>query len=136
MHALQPVPVDGWDVVAVLWPLNKDFRPNLEKFKALDYDSRFEPQADAAIDRYLQTGEWGLVSVETWRVLLERHCQAIMVATLNAAQGNPLMSVPASLPHDALKGAAMLWLLYGMKLPFPTEDRSAHAIPAVPPRGR
>lgn len=136
MQSLRPKKLDGWAVVAALWPLNDDFGPNLSAFRALAYDSAYEAHADAAIDRYIANGHWGPVSIEAWRVLLERHCQAIMVATLNAQAGNAPMSVPETLPHDALTGAAVLWWLYGMKLPFPPADRSTHEAPARFPAAR
>ena len=131
VESLQPVKIEDWAIIEALWPLNDSFRPNFAAFSGLHYDPAFEPHADEAIDRYLATGNWGPVSVETWRVLLERHCQALELAMLKMAEGNLAMSVPAMLPPDALHGAAVLWWLYGMKLPFEPADRSAHEVPAA-----
>jgi len=129
MDELQPVAVDGWTVVEALWPINDDFRPKHGAFRALTYSPAHEAKADEAIERYLSTNSWGPVSLETWRVLLERHSQAIMVAALNARAGNPPMFAPHSLPKPALKGAAVIWLLHSMKLPFPPEDHSHKELP-------
>lgn len=133
MAEMQPVHLDGWAVVHALWPLNDDFRPQFAAMRVLPYDAAFESKADRAIERYLADGRWGPVSIETWRVLLERHMQAIMVATLNAGAGNPVMPVPQQLPDHARQGAAMLFLLHAMKLPFPPGDRSDDELPTSPP---
>jgi hypothetical protein len=133
MNELVPMPIDGWAVVRALWPLNDAFRPNFAAFKGMPYGAEHEPQADAAIERYLATGSWGPVSIETWRVLLERQQQAIMVAVINAQQGNPPMRAPDRLPEAALTGAAMLWFLHSMRLPFPPDDRSRSELPSDGP---
>lgn len=128
-----PVRLSGWDMVTALWPLNDAFRPQFHAFRALAYSSRFEPQADLAIEQWIESGQWPPVSVETWRVLLERHAQAIVVAAVNAAAHSPMMSVPATLPENARTGAAVIWLLHGMKLPSPPADRSRFQLDAMPP---
>lgn len=129
MNALTPAPLGGMEVVEALWPLNDAFRPNFAAFRALPYNEAYGSQADAAIDRFIATGRWGPVAVEAWRVLLERHTQAMTAATVNAVHGNAPMAVPESLPKSALTGAAILWCLYDMQLPYPPEDRSAHVLP-------
>lgn len=130
LGSLQPVPVDGWAAVEALWPLNDAFRPLITAFRSLPYDAAFEPHADRAIDGFLETGQWGPLSLETWRVLLERHTQAIIVATLNAQAGNAPLSLPRELPKEAMTGAVVIWFLYAMKLPYPAGDRSRHEVAA------
>jgi hypothetical protein len=124
MAQLVPKPVSGMQMIEALWPLGEYFRQDHAAFKALQYDSAFEAQADQAIEHFLNAGAWGLVSVETRRVLLERYHQALVVAAANEAAANPVMSIPTALPAAALSGAAMIWMLHSMKLPFPAADRS------------
>jgi hypothetical protein len=131
MDTLTPAPITGWQVVEALWPLNEAFRPNYLSVRGLRYQAAYELRADAAIERYLDNTQWGLVSVETLRVLLERHQQSLMVAMLNEASGNSVMSLPETLPTSALTGAAMIWMLYAMKLPWPPDDRSTSELPTT-----
>lgn len=123
----KPVPLSGWDVVEALFPLNDEFRKNYIQFRSLPYLPELEAQADAAQKQFVFEGRWGLLGIETFRVILERHQQALTVAMLNEAAGNPVMSVPEGLPKNARTGAAILFLLQKMKLPFPVEDRGAYA---------
>jgi len=115
--------MSGWEVVEALWPLNEHFKPNYREFKALPYNEKFEAAADAAQKRFVFDGRWGPVSAETWRVILERHQQGLVVAMANEAAGNPLMSLPDRLSKADRTCAAILFLLQGMKLPFPVVDR-------------
>lgn len=133
-----PVRLSGWDVVEALHPLNEHFRPHYVEFKALPYNAKYEAQADAAQCRFVFEGRWGPVSAETWRVILERHLQSLLVALANEMEGNPFMPVPEGLPKEARTGAAILFLLQKMKLPFPAADRSGFepdaARPDLPPK--
>lgn len=124
MVLLQPRKLTGAEVVEALWELNEDFRPHFAAFVSLPYNPAFESRADDAIEAYLADGQWGPTSVETWRVLLERQCQAILVAEINDREGNSVMSAPETLPREALKGAAMLWMLHSMALPFAPSVRA------------
>lgn len=122
--------LSGWQVVEVLWPLNDLFRPVAHMVRTLAYEQRFEAAADAAIEQYVFSGvHWTLQQAPVWRVLLERQQQAIVLAALNDHAGNPLMPIPRGLPVAARQGAAMLFLLHRMKLPFPISDRSGFEVP-------
>lgn len=133
LDAMQPVMLSGWEVVEALWPLNERFRHDIHQIGALPYDAGFEAEADAAIVAAVMEApgsDWSSLSAGAWRVLLERQQQAITVAAVNEMAGNPLMPVPSELPTSARTGAAMLFLLHEMKLPFPAEDRSGFELPA------
>lgn len=111
------------DVLTVLWRLNELFQPDHAAIRALPYKAEYEQQADQAIEEYVQTGKW-LASLEVKRVLLERHTQAIMGLALESkmAPQQSVLPVPVDLPDTALLGAAILHLLYQMKLPFPVNQ--------------
>ena len=119
----QPKHLTASEVLAVLWPLNEIFRPDHAAISALPYKAEYEQQADQAIEEYVQTGKW-LASLEVKRVLLERHTQAIMGLTLESKQAPQKSALPvaADLQDTALLGAAILHLLYQMKLPFPVNQ--------------
>lgn len=127
LNSLQPRQVSGESLVEALWPLNEYFRPNIEQVRALRYGERFASSADKAIERFVTTGQWGVVSIEAWRVLLERQQQAIIMGMMRGS--GPMMSVPAPFPDLDLLVPAMLFLLHGMKLPFPIEDRAGMTLP-------
>lgn len=129
---ITPVPVSGWEVVEILWPLNDVFRPFLHRIRSIKYDQKYESAADKAIERYvsLQSAEaWNNLPGEVWRILLERHMQLIAVAIINEKEGNNLTVFPLGLPAHARLGGIMLSLLHGMKLPWPPEDKSRFELP-------
>jgi len=128
-----PVQLSGWEVVEALWPLNNDFKNHFRDFAALPYEPRFEDQADTAQEHFVFTGKWPPVSVEVWRVILERHQQAIQVALANELAGNFLMPIPSRLPKSARTGAAILYLLQKMRLPFEVADRANYSPDAKQP---
>ncbi|WP_156899733.1 hypothetical protein [Marinobacterium litorale] len=128
-----PKQLSGWDVVEALWPLNNDFRNRYRDFVALPYEARFEGKADLAQQHFVFKGKWPPVSIEVWRVILERHQQAIQVALANELAGNSLMPIPDRLPRSARTGAAVLYLLQQMKLPFAVVDRAGYSPDANPP---
>ena len=124
--------LDGMEVVEVLWPLNYLFRPHLALVTSLPYVPRLEKAADAAIEAYVFGGDWTTSDppANVWRVLLERHIQAQMVALANYSQGQrEVMPLPLALPEAARLRAAMLFFHYAMKLPFPVTDRTKHTWP-------
>ncbi len=127
LNALPPRQVSGGTIVEALWPLNEHFRPNFAQIRVVPYGERFANSADKAIERFVTTGQWGAVSVEAWRVLLERHTQALSMCMLIGS--DPMMSVPESLPDSELLVPVMLFLLHGMKLPFPVENRAGMMLP-------
>jgi len=130
---LEPEFLSGWQVIEALWPLNDIFRPVWEQVSSVPYQAQYESAADQAIERYVFSGVvWDeQMPAGVWRVLLERQQQAIMVATANEIEGNPLMPVPRGFPETARTGLAMLFLLHQMVLPFELQDLSALEWPAA-----
>lgn len=135
-HRSEPVALSAWEAVEALWPLNEHFRPNHLAFRALPYSPAYEASADEALARYTFEDAWGLVSVETWRVILERQQQAITALPLHEMSGGrPMVHVPPMLPPAARTGAVILAVLHGMKLPFPPDDRAGYE-PALQKKGQ
>jgi len=132
LEALRPEPLSGWDAVEALWPLNDLFRPYLHQIRSLGYDKSFEAEADAAIEALTTAGAsgWSDLSAGAWRVLLERHQQGIAVALANEQAGNPLMPIPSGLMSEQRTIVVALFLLHGMKLPWPAADRTGLELPA------
>lgn len=129
----EPLALPAWEVVEALWPLNDYFRPNYRAFRALPYSSAHESQADEALARFVFDGTWGVVSVETWRVILERQQQAIMASPLHEMSGGrPRVYVPPMLPKSARTGVVILVELHGMRLPFPVADRAGFELTPPP----
>jgi len=129
INTMAPAKLSGWKAVEALWPLNERFRPNIEQIRSLRYEERFEPEADTAIEWLASSGDWGSVSAGAWRVLLERQQQGILVAIANERVGNPLCTVPSGLTPEQRTVVVALFLLHGMKLPWPPEDRSGFEVP-------
>lgn len=115
------IPLSGWDVVEILWPLNKLFRLRLRIIKTIAYDSGLEKDADAAIELFVSNGEqaWTACPAGVWRVLLERYIQLQTVALANEANKNNVTVIPEGLPDSARLPGLMLLLLHSMELPFP-----------------
>lgn len=127
-----PRALSGMEVIQALWPLNEVFRPRMPELVSLPYDKALESAADAAIEAFIGgEGEaaWENLPLGVWRVLSERHTQALVVASANEAAGNPLMTIPEDLPEYAWLCAAMLYLMYQMKLPYPVKPRSLDEFP-------
>lgn len=131
LDSVKPQHLSGWQVVEALWPLNERFRPAVARIRTLPYEAAFEAEADAAIALLAENinASWEAVSAGAWRVLLERQQQALVVALANEAAGNPLMPIPPGFSADQRTVAATLFLLHGMKLPFPVVDRSGFVVP-------
>lgn len=133
---VQPVPVSGWRLIEILWPMNAVFRPYLERIRSIEYSPHFEAEADKAIEMFAEDPRaetWNDVSPGAWRVLLERHQQMLTVAQANEMIGNIVTVLPAGIPKEAELPGVMLVLLHGMKLPFPLSDRSRLELPNIPP---
>lgn len=128
-----PRTLSGMDVVAALWPLNDLFRPHLNNVVQLPYESDHEAEADAAIENFVAHGAtaWANLPSGVWRVLMERHMQALVVASVNELEGSAFMTMPAALPDASILGAAMIYMLHGMKLPFPVKQRSPDEFPQL-----
>ncbi|TAL28349.1 MAG: hypothetical protein EPN94_00445 [Nitrospirae bacterium] len=132
LNQISPIPVSGREVVEIVWPLNDIFRPFLSRIRTIKYDQRFEKAADDAIEQYVikQAPEtWVKLAGETWRVLLERHQQLIVLALANEMQKNKVTLLPQGLPENARLGGIMFLLLHSMTLPWPPEDRSHFDLP-------
>lgn len=132
LDEITPVPVSGWEVVEIVWPLNDVFRPFLQRIRSIKYDQRYESAADEAIEKYVYTQNvqtWNNLPGEVWRVLLERHMQLIALVIFNEKMENNVTVFPLGLPAHARLGGIMLLLLHGMKLPWPPEDRSQFELP-------
>jgi hypothetical protein len=136
LDEVPPIPLSGWDVVTALWPLNDVFRPHIARIRTVRYEARFEPDANAAIEAFAGAPvaeTWSDLSAGTWRVLLERHQQMLVVAMANERAGNPVTVMPPGLSATARLAGAMLLLLHSMKLPFPLADRSQLELPEGSP---
>ncbi|MGI2325961.1 MULTISPECIES: hypothetical protein [Methylococcus] len=131
LESLEPQFITGWQGVEALWPLSERFRESLTRIRSLPYDASFEPEADAAIELLIDDPDssWEHISAGAWRVLLERQQQAILVALANEAAGNSFIPIPPGLSESQRTVAVVLFLLHGMKLPWPPEDRSDFSIP-------
>ena len=119
--------------MAGLWPLWERFNPAIARIRTLSYNADFETEADEAIAQLAENinANWASISANAWRVLLERQEQAIVLASVNEASGNMnFMPIPPGFSADQRTVAAALFLLHGMKLPFPVADRSGFDIPA------
>lgn len=127
-----PRTLSGMDVVGALWPLNDVFRPHLNDVGRLPYEPQYEAAADNAVQSFVAHGPaaWAELPAGVWRVLMERHLQALVVASANEVAGNlDFMLVPEEMPDASIPGAAMIYMLHGMTLPFPVKPRSADGFP-------
>jgi len=127
LNDVQPRPLSGSEVAHILWGMNEIFSPRLERIRTVKYESRFESDADIAIELFVEEpvpNTWESLSAGTWRVLLERHQQFMQVALANDLVGHIVTHIPAGLPDSELLPGLMLLLLHSMKLPFQVEDRS------------
>lgn len=137
LESVRPQSLSGWQVIEALWPLNEVLRPHAGRVGARTYDAGFEPEVDRAIEQFAENAvhAWGELSDGAWRVFLERQRQALLVAAANEKEGNPLMSVPPSFSEEQRSVAAVISLLYQMKLPWPPTDQSRWQPPQGGPPG-
>lgn len=131
------VPLSPWEFVAILWPLNAVFRPHIHRIRTIRYRSKFEPRADEAIETFADQPDastWEGLHAGTWRVLLERHQQAVEMALANdAASRNIMTYLPESVPANArLPGLMLLWL-HSMELRWSPTDRASLELPEGDP---
>lgn len=124
MENLQPIPLGGYDTLECLWPLNERLKPRLEHIKTVSYRKQFEKAADKAIEDYLmKDDDWSALPLVVWRILLERHQQAITLCVTNAqAENTAVMFMPAALSGSARTKFAVAFLWYAMKLPYKVTD--------------
>lgn len=133
LNSVRPDYLTGWQVIEALWPLNERFRTAVFRIRTLAYNPAFEEEADSAIARLAENANasWADISANAWRVLLERQLQALMVAGVNEASGNlRFMPIPPGFSAEQRTVAATLFLLHGMKLPYPVTDRSGFEVPS------
>ncbi|MDI1278042.1 hypothetical protein [Methylobacter sp.] len=130
MEESELVYLTGDEAAEALLTLTGRFAKNIAQIRSIPYNSSFEKEADAIIEsEVLRNTDWSAASAEAWRVLLERLSQALMVAQLNQFHQKPLIPIPEDLPADAWTSAAMIFLMYDMKLPFPLTDKSDFSFP-------
>lgn len=125
--------LDGWQTTEALWPMNAVFAAHRAQIGSIAYVASFESEADEALASLARGRAWTLntPSPGAWRVLMERHIQSLMLAMANAVAGNSqVIPVPSKLPSTSYKLAAMLFLQWSMKLPFPVEDRASYEWPS------
>lgn len=123
------VALTGGEIVEALWPLNDLFKPYLHKIATLPYDARFEAEANEAIEALaLKSSNLSQISAQAWRVLLERHQQALIFFQLQADE--PFVPIPEELAPTHYLAAVLLFVLHGWRLPLPVADRSGLAVPA------
>jgi hypothetical protein len=135
LSSCKPLPISGMQVIEILWPLNELFRPRIEIIRVVEYDPRYERKANDAIELFAYHGakQWTNLHLATWRVLLERHEQALVVSIANEKAGNHIISLPECCPSEARLGCVMLFLLHSMVLPLPPTDKSHFELPEGDP---
>lgn len=110
----------GNEAVEALWSLNDRFRSHIHRIATLPYQTAFEKEADKAIEASVfNSDDWDNLSAQAWRVLLERHQQAIIIFMLKANE--PVIPVPQELPAQFYQGAILLFGIHQMKLPLPVQ---------------
>ncbi|MCX2172115.1 hypothetical protein [Serratia marcescens] len=121
-----PTSLGGYETMGCLWPMNEVFRPRFEQIKTVRYRKQYEKAADEAIYNFvMHDADWANLPLVVWRVLLERHQQAILLCVANAIVENPaVMYVPADFTESARTKFAVVYLLYAMNLPYEVTDES------------
>ncbi|MEX9876194.1 hypothetical protein AB7X03_22610 [Providencia rettgeri] len=126
LDTLQPMPVTGNQALEYLWPLNSRFKEKIEQIKTASYLPKYEKQADKAIESYVfHNDNWDNIPLHTWRVLLERQTQALMLFVSSEATNTSLLSMPLGLPSDLRTKFVVLFWLHGMTLPFPIKEQAS-----------
>jgi len=122
-----PVNYSPDDVLGFLWPMNELFRPRFHQIKTVSYRKQYERAADTAIENLVLKGAaWDTLPLTVWRVLLERHLQALIMCVANRAADNPVvMYAPVGLKPPALTTFSVVFWWYAMKLPYQVTDESA-----------
>lgn len=118
LDAVQNIALDYFEVLECIWPLNDRFRPLMDELQHIAYQEEFEKAADDALEAFLlRNDDWSELPLVVWRVLLERHQQAILFCTTKS-YGNEIMYIPDGLSEMARTKFAVGFFLYAMKLPF------------------
>lgn len=123
----RPIPHTPYETMELLWPLNDRFRPLIHQIRTVRYRKQYEREADRALrDFALNQADWKDIPLVIWRVLLERHHQALITCYANKLHRSDatMMHIPEGLSDDAKTRFATVWLCHGMKLPYPVRDES------------
>lgn len=117
------VALSGNEAMEAIWPLNEVFRPYIQRIAVFPYEANYENEADDALEAFVFSGDdWAGLSAQAWRVLLERHHQAIILFQLN--ENEPVIPIPEELAAEHYTNVVLLFVLHQWKLPFPPVDRS------------
>lgn len=116
------VPISADRVGEILWPLGQVFRPMMPRIEGVEYQSKFEDDADLAIRMYALEGKaetFSALPAPALKVVIERYQQLLVVVVTNRAAQNRMTLLPKGLPERAELSSILLLLLHEMKLPFP-----------------
>lgn len=119
--------LDGQQTTQALWVHNAQFKTHHAAISSIAYSPAHEAEADRALEALAFGAQWTASnpSPATWRVLMERHIQALQVALANELANNPkVVPIPRSLAPAQQAMAAVLFLQWAMVLPWPAADRS------------
>lgn len=123
----KPRPLKARDAMAFLWALNERYRPRVHQIKTVRYRKQFEREADNALRTLVLAGDdWSTLPLVVWRVMLERHQQALIVCVANDlhAPDAEMLHVPEGFSDRATAHFVAVWLCHSMKLPYPVTDES------------
>jgi len=130
----QSIAIDGMDAVAALWQFNHVFDPWVDQVQGLRYLKTMELQADHALEA-LALGRLDAPSLKSpavWRVMLERHLQALQLAISAHFRSSPQVTrVPVALRGVDLPMAVVLCMEVSMELPYPVADRTGFEWPST-----
>lgn len=123
-----------WQIAEAQWPMFEVFKAHHAQIASIPYSSAFEDEADQALAFLADGGTWSATypSPGAWRVLHERNLQSLTVAAANEAKGNSeIIPVPASLPSEHYRIAAMLFLQWAMPLVLPPAAVPSFEVPPM-----
>ena len=134
LESTRPVWMSIEQSMEALWPLNKRFQPHLEQIRSLAFDKSLNGSADAAIERYVLSGDfWSDAAPGVWRVLLERHIQVMQLLAVKSMElggwSARFVPVPDSAGAALRSKLAIVFLLHSTPLPFPIEERANAELP-------
>lgn len=116
-HEMQFVDVFAELALELLFEWNPMFADRTEAIAAVSYDAAFDRDADRALEQMAREDSlrgWQTLSLGAWRVLLERHAYACLVASINIAHPeNSLAALPLGLTKQQAARALGLYLLLG-----------------------
>ncbi len=124
--------IKGREAVEYLWPINDIFKPKMLHIRKFKYNIKFEKEADSALKKLLDMPVENIfkdIKAGTWRVLLERYLQYIIVCMANESHNKPFITLPSVLNSEQIKVALLLFGLHEMKLPHKPAERSNYLLP-------